>query len=76
MTQAAQGQRVYIPPMLNLLRDQHSLQELNNPLCRLAVPFRRNRAIFPLPAISRASTGQQVALKVKDEVKVEAEKRG
>ena len=61
MTYAGQGQRVHISPMLNLLRDQHSLQALDDPLCHFAVPFRRNRtSFFPAGHQSR-QRGRQLA---------------
>ena len=31
------------------VRDKHSFQMLDDPRCRLAVPFGRNRTFFPLP---------------------------
>ena len=54
MTYEGQGQHVCISFMLNLLRDQRSLQTLEDPRCRLAIPLGGNRTIFHCPAINRA----------------------
>ena len=48
-------------PMLNLLRDQYSLQTLDDPLCGFAVPFGRNYAFFPLPRHQSCQRGRQLA---------------
>ena len=61
MTRAGQDQRVYMSPMLNLLRDQHSLQTLDDPLCAFAVPFRKDRAFFLLPCHQSCQRGRQLA---------------
>ena len=46
--------------MLNLLRDQHLLQTLDDPRCRLAVPLGGGRAFFPLPCHQSRQRGRQL----------------
>ena len=44
-----------------LLTYQQSFQMLDNPLCRFAVPFRRDRAFFPVPCHQSRQCGRQLA---------------
>ena len=52
---------MYVSAMLNLLRDQHSLQMLDDPRGCFAVPFRRNLAFFPLPCHQSRQRGRKFA---------------
>ena len=43
------------------VRAKHSLQMLDDPRCRLAVPFRWDRALFPLPCHQSREGRRQLA---------------
>ena len=45
---------------LSLFRQQ-SIKMLDDPLCRLAIPFRRDRALFPRPRHQPCSCRRQLA---------------
>jgi hypothetical protein len=49
--------RASIPLGAASVRDKQPFQTLDDPLCGFAVPFRKDRAFFYCPSISRASAG-------------------